>query len=55
MIILEKCAVISCSKEVYEDEQRVLSYCSGHAWQDKDFGDNRRMAQVYGRPDGPTN
>ncbi len=34
MIIHEKCAVISCNREVYEMRNRVLRYCFVHAWLD---------------------
>ncbi len=52
MTISEKCAVISCSSEVYEDDKRVLGYCLGHAWLDRQYEDDRRTAWLYGGYNG---
>ncbi len=55
MIVLEKCAVISCNKEVYEDEQRVLQYCLRHAWLDPQYKDDWQTALIsIGGHNGPT-
>ncbi len=55
MIILEKCAVLSCNREVYEDEKRVLDYCLGHAWLDLQYEDDRSLAAYcYGGYNGPS-
>ncbi len=44
MEIFEKCAVISCVNEVYEDEKRVLTYCLGHSWLDGQYSDQDARA-----------
>ncbi len=55
MIILEKCAIISCNREVYEDENRVLRYCLGHVWLDWQYqNDWQTVAISMGGYNGPS-